>query len=455
MKPYDFVFIYETKNREFENICLLKCELERRGYTVALVETWRRMHYYRPRVRARIVVTFALYGDGQALFVYQHARGYKQIINLQWEQVFTAADEESGNALYHVTGAAKYAKHIAWGPYNRDWLTVRCEVPADNVLMAGHLTLDFFKPALQGYYLTKDALCERYDLDPNKRLAVFISSFSYVGLPDALVASDTYQQAGTAPEDFQSLSAISQRALIDWLQAVLPQHPDWQFVYRPHPAEVGSGELDVLAERIGNFQMIRGDSVKQWIVAADKLYTWYSTSVAEVFFAGKSCEILRPIPIPEKQDVLLYKDCRAITTQAAFADSFAHDGGAFPIREELIRSFYRFDPDTYTYMTICDLCESELQSGARNESILPDRRTRRKEAVKELLRPGVFFLRRMLGKLSAPTARMGRFGRKLSAKMEYEAFVEKMIRNNYANAEETARVQEKIRRTMRHNGITI
>ena len=39
-KHVDFLFVYEVKARELENICLLACELERRGYTTAIVNSW-------------------------------------------------------------------------------------------------------------------------------------------------------------------------------------------------------------------------------------------------------------------------------------------------------------------------------------------------------------------------------------------------------------------------------
>ena len=38
MRKYDFLFLYEVKNRELESLCLLKYELERRGYSVAIVQ---------------------------------------------------------------------------------------------------------------------------------------------------------------------------------------------------------------------------------------------------------------------------------------------------------------------------------------------------------------------------------------------------------------------------------
>ncbi len=34
----DYLFIYEHKMREFENLCLLKAELENRGYSVEFTQ---------------------------------------------------------------------------------------------------------------------------------------------------------------------------------------------------------------------------------------------------------------------------------------------------------------------------------------------------------------------------------------------------------------------------------
>ena len=37
MKELDFLFIYEHKVRELENVCLMKYELDRRGYKTEIV----------------------------------------------------------------------------------------------------------------------------------------------------------------------------------------------------------------------------------------------------------------------------------------------------------------------------------------------------------------------------------------------------------------------------------
>ena len=71
--------------------------------------------------------------------------------------------------------------------------------------------------------------------------------------------------------------------------------------------------LEALAQKRPNFRVIFADSVKQWIVAADQIFIWMSTAIAEVYFAGKSCRILRPVPIEHEYDPVIYKGADYIT----------------------------------------------------------------------------------------------------------------------------------------------
>ena len=52
IKDVDFLFIYEVLNREMDSICLLGAYLERRGYSVAYLNTWDTMYNQLPEYRA-------------------------------------------------------------------------------------------------------------------------------------------------------------------------------------------------------------------------------------------------------------------------------------------------------------------------------------------------------------------------------------------------------------------
>ena len=55
MRRYDFVFLYEIKNRELESIMLLKYELIKRGYSVLIIETWNALFEKQDKIHAKAV----------------------------------------------------------------------------------------------------------------------------------------------------------------------------------------------------------------------------------------------------------------------------------------------------------------------------------------------------------------------------------------------------------------
>lgn len=305
MRKYDFLFVYEIKNRELESICLLKYELERRGYSVAIVETWWTLHHNYCPISASVLVTFALYNDSQIRFTSSFSRDFKTIVDLQWEQIHTNSDEAASDSLYYTSGCARDMIHIAWGPFTVNKLVNLCGVPEQNVKMTGHIAMDFIRPRFRGYYMKRKELLQRYHISLNTRLLLFISSFSYVSLPDAILKSELYQSTGRPVQDFKKLSLLSQAVLFQWLKDTLPRHSECTFVYRPHPIEVDNMELQKMEQEIPNFRVIRDYSVKQWITVADKVYTWYSTSAADAYFCGKSFDILRPIELPHEMEIVL------------------------------------------------------------------------------------------------------------------------------------------------------
>ena len=57
MRDVDFLFVYDVKNREFENISLLGAELERRGYKVGFQSFWHSYtHRFYTKYRTKVAV---------------------------------------------------------------------------------------------------------------------------------------------------------------------------------------------------------------------------------------------------------------------------------------------------------------------------------------------------------------------------------------------------------------
>lgn len=359
-KEFDFVFVYEVKNRELENALLLKYELNRRGYSVALVETWESIFKRRQPPKAKVLISYALYRNGTISYVSSFVRGCKKIVNLQWEQIYTNGDVKKilsdDDFFYGIRENAVNGAHVAWGKNNYERLTKVFNVPPSRVCMGGNISLDFLRPEMKGYFYSREEIAKKFNLDNNKRIYLFISSFSYVDLPDNYINSKLFQSSGFDVNDFSRIACESQRLVLEWFEKELIKHKDIEVIYRPHPAEYGNERLRIIEEKYENFHVISDMSIKQWIVIADKIYTWWSTSISEVYAAGKGCSVLRPIDIPYDSEIEIYKECKIIGDFERFDEEYTREAD-FPISSENMRSYYYIDSEEASYIKVADFLE--------------------------------------------------------------------------------------------------
>ena len=101
---------YKTKEDE------LKRELERRGYSVGVLNTWNELGKTgKPKYDAKVVVTHAMYHDGIYLFVKDFCGNVPKVVNMQCEQVGTIKDDEAEDSRMILKGIAKQCMNICWG----------------------------------------------------------------------------------------------------------------------------------------------------------------------------------------------------------------------------------------------------------------------------------------------------------------------------------------------------
>ena len=360
MKKVDFVFSYEVKARELESVCMIKQEMERRGYTTAVLNTWQAIHRKPLDLMAEVLVLSACYRTSTLNSFASNIRHYHKAVNLQWEQIrSTEAEREIPEDItksnYYYSGKALQAVHISWGQKNADHLIQNCAIPERNVVLAGHPTLDYLRPELRSYYLTREELFSKYDLPSEKKAALFISSFSLVGIPESELALGKSFGDHTIDEK-TILFSRSQAEILRWFRSAL-EKTDMVFIYRPHPAEANNPALKALEAEYENFRVIKDGPVKQWILACDVIYNWNSTSLAEVYMCGKSCYMLRPLPLPDSANASIFDGVEGIQTEADFLKSLEDPNPAFPISEERLRYYYYIPEEKCTYQLICDALE--------------------------------------------------------------------------------------------------
>ncbi len=364
----DFLILYEHTVREYESDLLLKLELEKRGYTAEIRQLLdpKRLKYFTWK-KPRVLVSSCMY-DNEAInsHVYNNIGRCDRIVNLHWEQMLSDTQEEGD--WFNFGGNAKKCVQTCWGSRTAKRLMDH-GMEEKNCPVTGAVMMDFLRPEFRGYFEGKEALCRRFGLDPSHHLHLYISSFGYASMTEEEVKSLS-EMAGTDFSGFARTNRVSMEQTLAWFDRYLADHPEVELVYRRHPSEWNSPQLEELAARRPNFHVIFAGSVKDWIVAADSISIWMSTAIAEVYMAGKSCHILRPVPIEHEYDPVIYKGGRYLTTYEEFAAGMAEENPEFPIPKEVIEGY--FDPSPRpAYLRMADLLEEVYTQPPRDEPMGP------------------------------------------------------------------------------------
>lgn len=364
----DFLILYEHVVREYESLLLLKLELERRGYSVEIHQLLdRKKLKYVTWNRPKVLVSSCMYDD-EAInsHVYNNVGKCRKVVNLHWEQMLSDTQEEG--AWFNFSGNAKRCVQTCWGSLTQKRLMAH-GMEQKNCPVTGAVMMDFLRPEFNGYFKTKQQLCQEFGLDPNKKLLLYISSFGYASMSEQEV-KELSEMAGEDFTGFAHTNKVSMEQTLAWFDRYLAEHPDEQLVYRRHPSEWKCAELEQLAKRRPNFHIIFADSVKQWITAADNIFIWMSTAIAEVYFAQKSCHILRPVPIEHQFDPVIYKNAHYVTDYDQFKQAAQQDNPPFPIEKEIIEGYFD-NTDTPAYLRMADLLEEVYKNPPRDDPFAP------------------------------------------------------------------------------------
>lgn len=187
IKNYDFVFVCESKVRELESCCLIGQELENRGYTVGILNWWLPNIdiTYKP-VKTKVLLAHAVYKDASLNKELSYIDRPTKVINLQWVQIYSIKDLTNPNAPWKMDGDARKVIHLSWGKNNFNKLTTYDGVSSDRIKVVGQVSMDFLNPKLRGYYMSREKLLAQYNIPNDKKICLFISSFSLINLPDSI-----------------------------------------------------------------------------------------------------------------------------------------------------------------------------------------------------------------------------------------------------------------------------
>lgn len=355
-KDIDFLIFYEVKTREIDSISLLRNELVNRGHTVEILcfaEAAYPLRFMRFRNRVKVAIMPSLYHSEEIMqHVYFALGKVDNIVNLQWEQIWTMSTEHDPTAYSYPKEAAVHAYHLCWGFQEAENMR-NASIAEDKLLVTGPLHMDFYRKEFTDALGSRDVVLRRYGIDPSKMVILFISS--YVFGSSFSVGSD------------HNLSEKEQSYVttLEWIEKVLLEFGDEiEFVYRPHPVEIENPLIIDLSRRYSNLHVNSEATIKEWIQCSDRVCTWVSTSIADTYFAGVPCAILRPVPLPNELEMATYRNARLTDTYDGFRD-FVRHGGSMAADAEVIELYYNTSDEESVACRVSDALEKILLSAHR------------------------------------------------------------------------------------------
>lgn len=364
MQEYDFLLMYEHKVRELDNLCLLKYELDKRGYRTKILyeNDYELVKSHTVVYKTRVLVIGYCYTSSSIKDYASYRIQFDKVINLQWEQVITNEQEMDSRSFRNLSGLAREIVHISWGIRNQRRLIEKAGVAPKLVKVTGNITMDLLRPEFKGFYLSREEICARYGLPADKKLCLFIAGFKYVEASEE-AKRETIARFGEGRRRYLEVAEKEQLTILEWFQRFLKEHEDCAIVYRPHPGD-GSPRAEKMAQNYENFRVISELSVKQWIVISDLVYAWNSTAILEAFFAGKNPMHLCPYPIPEDQCQPLLTKMNKITDYETFSKSAFGEQIDLGLTKEIVNPFYLVDEEKPAYVKVVDAFEEVYRDDA-------------------------------------------------------------------------------------------
>lgn len=369
----DIVIFYELPERELNNANLLKAEFERRGYSVDIKDYWNYREIVFPiKEKPKLVIAQSGYDNSDLeRFTLRFKPKIDKMLNMRYEQVI--AKRILNSSLHYPRENMKNMSHICWSEHIKEEM-MQQGIPEKNLPVTGDIKTDFSNKLFDSFYKTKNDLAIEFNLDVDKEWILFISSFTFNenDSDKRLIRMNNNLEDG---KYMQKWDIESKKILMGWIKEFLDNHPEKEFIYRPHPVEynVMSEDLNMytLEKEYPNFHYISKYAIQEWIRPCDYLNTILSTSIIDVYLLEKQCNILRPVPLNPDFDNPLLLNAKYIDSYDDFEKANTSKLDCqFPISNEDVTKYYYFG-DKLAYVNICDYAEKMINDDSFKADFYP------------------------------------------------------------------------------------
>ncbi len=223
-----------------------------------------------------------------------------EVLNLAWEQILYKMNQTIKVPSDEV--AKRKVWHVCWTREYRQFLEQLGVEPA-RLFWTGNPVMKFYDAPYRGYFKDRNSLAYRYGLPGDAKWLLFPENYRWGFLSDNQIAN--FVTLGGRPEELREARAYCQRSLrevLRWLRDAC-EEKRLLVVLRPRPAtsiaQIEAFARDALGEIPSNLRIIKGESAREWIIAADHVMSSYSTTLIEASLCDKPVHLVSPEPLPD------------------------------------------------------------------------------------------------------------------------------------------------------------
>lgn len=296
----DVVWLVEHVAREMDVACAVKVLLEHKhGVSVSIRNIYDRVDETL-RFKEPKLVVWPFFYTRNALAVDDYLKAWPNAINfnLSWEELFyksllkakAPSDDFARNSVIHH----------AWGDFFKEYLIAN-NVDKKNIFINGQPAYQLYRHPYSRYYNSREWLAQKYDISVNNRWIFFPENYRWAfgGKIDlfAKLGGDKSEML-----EMQSFCRDSLQTVLDWCNTVAKKE-GISVVFRTRPATNSRLIQGFFNENVGEksprLHFIKEESVREWILASDIVFSSFSTSLIESAVAGKPTFMAEPIDIPD------------------------------------------------------------------------------------------------------------------------------------------------------------
>lgn len=300
MRRIDILLLYEHVARELDVACAIKYLVESRyGLQMEIVQQPFEVPFALREFRPRMVALPFCYADSTRHYPFIFDWKDAIYFNMAWEELFYAGNREAKRVQGEFE--SKHVMHHAWGDFFVKTL-LEWHVPRDQIFLNGQPAYRLYDEPYRAYFDSRADLAIRHRLDPSKKWVFFPENYNWAFYPEWRL--DDLEKEGLERGQMTEMARFCRDSfgeVIRWCGSVA-QSPEIELIIRPRPTtpidEFRASVESLLPSVPSRMHLIKDETVREWILASDIVFSSYSTSLIEAAVANKTVFMVEPFPIP-------------------------------------------------------------------------------------------------------------------------------------------------------------